>query len=115
VLPHIQSGKLTALAVASRQRSELLPGVPTFEETGVKGYVVDTWYGLLAPAATPPDALQALTQQAAAFAQSPAVRTRLATAGLEPQATCGPAFAAQIKREIDSNTRLARELNLKAE
>lgn len=115
VLPHIQSGRLTALAVASRQRSNLLPTVPTFEEAGVKGYVVDTWYGVLAPAATPPEALQALTQQATAFAQSPAVREKLATAGLEPQATCGTAFAAQIKRDIDVNTRLARDLNLKAE
>ena len=115
VLTHIKSGKLTALAVASRQRSDLLPGVPTFEEAGVKGYVVDTWYGLLAPAATPPEALQALTQQATAFAQSAAVRDKLATAGLEPQATCGAAFATQIKREIDANTKLARDLNLKAE
>ena len=115
VLTHIQSGRLTALAVASRQRSNLLPQVPTFEEAGVKGYVVDTWYGVLAPATTPPEALRALTQQATAFAQSAAVRDKLATAGLEPQATCGAAFADQIKREIEANTRLARELNLKPE
>jgi tripartite-type tricarboxylate transporter receptor subunit TctC len=52
VLPHIKSGKLTALAVAARQRSVLLPQVPTFDEAGVKGFVVDTWYGLMAPAGT---------------------------------------------------------------
>jgi tripartite-type tricarboxylate transporter receptor subunit TctC len=115
VLPHIRSGKLTALAVASRQRSALLPQVPTFDEVGVRGFVIDTWYGLLAPAGTPPEALRVLTREAQGFAQSTAVRERLAGAGLEPQGLCGEAFATQIAHEIDANTRIARELNLKAE
>jgi tripartite-type tricarboxylate transporter receptor subunit TctC len=115
VLPHIRSGKLTALAVASRQRSALLPQVPTFDEVGVKGFVIDTWYGLLAPAGTPPEALRVLTREAQGFAQSTAMRERLAGAGLEPQGLCGEAFATQIAHEIDANTRIARELNLKAE
>lgn len=115
VLPHIRAGRLTALAVASRQRSALLPQVPTFDEAGVKSFVVDTWYGLLAPAGTAPDALRVLTQQASEFNRSPAVRERLAQAGLEPQLACGDAFTAQIGREIDANTRIARDLNLKAE
>jgi tripartite-type tricarboxylate transporter receptor subunit TctC len=115
VLPHIKSGKLTALAVASRQRSALLPQVPTFEEAGVKGFVVDTWYALLAPAGTPADVLRVLEREATAFGRSPAMRERLLRAGLEPQTVCGEAFTAQIAREIDSNTRVARELNLKAE
>jgi tripartite-type tricarboxylate transporter receptor subunit TctC len=115
VLPHIRSGKLKALAVASRQRSALLPEVPTFEEAGVKGFVVDTWYGLLAPAGTPADALRALTREASDFVRSPALRERLAGAGLEPGGLCGEPFAAQISREIDANTRIARELNLKVE
>jgi tripartite-type tricarboxylate transporter receptor subunit TctC len=115
VLPHIKSGKLTALAVASRQRSVLLPQVPTFEEAGIKGFVVDTWYGLMAPAGTPAATLRVLEREAAEFGRSPVVRERLSGAGLEPQTLCGDAFAAQIEREIDANTRLARELNLKAE
>ncbi|MEY4749192.1 MAG: hypothetical protein RIQ60_1406 [Pseudomonadota bacterium] len=115
VLPHLKSGKLRALAVASRQRSALLPEVPTFEEAGVKGFVVDTWYGLLAPAGTPPDALRVLTREATEFSRSATMRERLANAGLEPASVCGEAFAAQIAREIDTNTRIARELNLKAE
>jgi tripartite-type tricarboxylate transporter receptor subunit TctC len=115
VLPHLKSGKLKALAVASRQRSALLPEVPTFEEAGVKGFVIDTWYGMLAPAGTPADALRVLTREAAEFARSAASRERLASAGLEPGGVCGDAFAAQIGREIDANTRIARELNLKVE
>lgn len=115
VLPHLKAGKLKALAVASRQRSVLLPDVPTFEEAGVKGFVVDTWYGLLAPAGTPPDAIRLLTREATEFARSPATRERLTGAGLEPSSVCGDAFTAQIVREIDVNARIARELTLKAE
>jgi tripartite-type tricarboxylate transporter receptor subunit TctC len=115
VLPHLKSGKLTALAVASRQRSALLPQVPTFEEAGVKGFVVDTWYGLIAPAGTPADVLHRLEQEATAFGRTQAMGERLLAAGLEPQTVCGDAFAAQIGREVEANTRLARELNLKAE
>lgn len=115
VLPHLKSGKLHALAVASRQRSALVPDVPTFEEAGLKGYTIDTWYGLLAPAGTPPEVLRLLVKEAQAFAQSPAVRERLATAGLEPSSLCGDAFAVQLAREVDNNTRLARALNLKLE
>lgn len=115
VLPHLKSGKLTALAVASRQRSALLPQVPTFDEAGVKGFVVDTWYALLAPAATPAEALRVLEREATEFGRSASVRDRLLAAGLEPHTVCGEPFAAQIAREIDANTRVARELNLKAE
>ena len=115
VLPHIKSGKLTALAVASKQRSALLPQVPTFEEAGVKGYLIDTWFGLLAPAGTPVDVIGVLSTQATEFARSPIVRERLAGAGLEPHSVCGEPFATQISREIEANTRVARELNLKVE
>lgn len=115
VLPHLKSGKLRALAVAARQRSALLPDVPTFEEAGVNGFVIDTWYGLLAPAGTPPDVLRVLKREATEFSRSATMRERLANAGLEPSSVCGDEFAAQIIREIDTNTRIARELNLKAE
>jgi tripartite-type tricarboxylate transporter receptor subunit TctC len=115
VLPHIKSGKLVPIAVASRQRSALLPQVPTFDEAGLKGFVVDTWYGLMAPAGTPPEIVRGLEREAAAFGKSPEVRERLEAAGLEPQSTCGDDFAKQIAQEVVSNTRLAQELGLKAE
>ena len=115
VLPYLKSGKLTALAVASRQRSALLPQVPTFEEAGVKGYIVDTWYGLLAPAATPADMVRTLEKEALAFGTSAASRERLLAVGLEPDSRCGAPFAANLKREVQANAQLARELDLKAE
>jgi tripartite-type tricarboxylate transporter receptor subunit TctC len=115
VLPHIKSGKLVALAVASRQRSALLPQVPTFEEAGIKGFVVDTWYGLMAPAGTPADVVKLLEREAMEFGKSSVVADRLRTAGLEQHTVCGDSFAAQIVNEIGSNLRLAQELGLKAE
>lgn len=115
VLSQIKGGKLTALAVASRQRSSLLPQVPTFEEAGVKGYLIDTWFGLLAPAETPAAVVKLLERTAVEFGRTESVRERLQSVGLEPSTKCGEAFEAQIAREIDDNRKLAQELNLKAE
>ena len=89
--------------------------LPTFEEAGLKGFVVDTWYGLMAPAGTPTDILRSLEREATAFGKSPEVRERLEAAGMEPQSICGDAFAKQISQEIVSNNKLAHELGLKAE
>ncbi|GAP34327.1 tripartite tricarboxylate transporter substrate binding protein [Piscinibacter sakaiensis] len=115
VLPHLKSGKLHALAVASRERSSLLPNVPTFEEAGLKGFVVDTWYGVLAPAGVPAETVASLERQAVAFAKSPAVRDRLQAVGMEPASLCGDTFAQQIATEIVANTQLAQQLGLKAD
>lgn len=115
VLPQVQSGKLRALAVASSQRSPFLPDVPTFEESGIKGYSADAWYGLLAPASTPPEILAKLTQISADFARAPATAEKLRGLGMQPQNTCGSAFNAQLDGEIKAATRTARELNLSLE
>lgn len=115
VLPQVQSGKLTALAVAAPQRSPLLPNVPTFEEAGVKGYSADAWYGLLAPAGTPPAVLAALERVSQDFTRAPATVEKLRGMGMEAQGHCGAPFAAQLQREVRENTQLARDLDLKAE
>jgi tripartite-type tricarboxylate transporter receptor subunit TctC len=115
VLPQLQSGKLTALAVAAPQRSPLLPNVPTFEEAGVKGYSADAWYGLLAPAGTPPAVLATLERVAQEFVRAPATVDKLRGLGMEAQGSCGAPFAAQLQREVRDNTQLARDLDLKAE
>ena len=115
VLPQVQSGKLRALAVASPQRSALLPDVPTFEESGLKGYSADAWYGLLAPANTPPEIVAKLTRISVDFARAPATAEKLRGLGMQPQNTCGDAFTAQLDGEIKAATRTARELNLSIE
>lgn len=115
VLPQVQSGKLTALAVAAPQRSALLPDVPTFEELGVKGYSADAWYGLLAPAGAPAAVLARLEQVAQDFVRAPATVDKLRGMGMQAQGGCGAPFAEQLQREVRSNAQLARALDLKAE
>ena len=115
VLPQVQGGKLTALAVASPRRSSLLPSVPTFTEAGVKGYTADAWYGLLAPAGTPAAVLQTLEKVAAQFTEQAGTVAKLQSLGMEPQHSCGSAFGADMDRDAKAYTQLARALDLKAE
>lgn len=115
VLPLIQAGKITPIAVAAAQRSPLLPNTPTFNEAGVKGFNDSAWYGLLAPAGTPPAVLQALEKAARSFDQEPASVAKLQGLGLGAQSVCGAAFGNQLQREVQVNTQLAKDLNLKIE
>lgn len=115
VLPQVQTGKLRALAVAAPRRSDLLPQVPTFEESGVKGYAADAWYGLLAPAGTPADVVARLTRVAKDFAAAPATAEKLRGLGMQAASSCGDAFGRQLDAEIRGATRTARELDLKVE
>ena len=115
VLPQVQAGKLRALAVAAPKRSALLPGVPIFEEAGIKGYSADAWYGLLAPAQTPPQVLAALRRVATEFASAPATVEKFRMLGMEARSTCAEAFGAQLANEVKAYGELARALDLKAE
>ncbi|WP_460873318.1 Bug family tripartite tricarboxylate transporter substrate binding protein [Paralcaligenes ginsengisoli] len=113
VLSQVGSGRMKILAVASSRRLQSLPDVPTFEEEGIKGYSADAWYGLLAPAGTPQNAIAVLTDYVKAFQADPAARKSLKSLGLESDATCGSAFAAEIKNEVATYTELAKSLRLK--
>lgn len=115
VLPQIRSGQLTALAVASKNRSALLPDLPTFKEAGGGDYSADAWYGVLAPAGTPDSIVKALERVATEFAKSAPAAEKLHKLGLDVESTCDSAFRAQMQREVTTYTRIARELNLKAD
>ncbi|WP_406625910.1 Bug family tripartite tricarboxylate transporter substrate binding protein [Acidovorax sp. SDU_ACID1] len=115
VLPQVEGGKLTALAVASPKRSALLPQVPTFAEAGGGDFSADAWYGVLTPAGVPAPIVQALERAATAFARNPATADRLRGLGLEAASLCGVPFAEQVRREAATYTRIARELDLKAD
>jgi tripartite-type tricarboxylate transporter receptor subunit TctC len=115
VLPQVQAGKLTALAVASPRRSALLPNVPTFAEGGVKGYSADAWYGLLAPAGTPSSVLQTLVKVSQQFTDQASTASKLQSLGMEPQHNCREAFGSDMDRDAQAYTKLANDLNLKAE
>ncbi|PWS38340.1 hypothetical protein DFH01_03355 [Falsiroseomonas bella] len=83
VLPQVQAGQVRALAVPTARRSRLLPDVPTVAESGLPGYDVPSWYGLVAPAGTPDAALNRLNQAAVTALNDPGVIETLARAGLE--------------------------------
>lgn len=100
-LPHIKSGKLKALAVSWHERLDVLPEVPTYAELGYKQANEPSWFGLVAPAATPAAAVDRIQQAVAQALQEPAVRERLAGQGLYPSGTTSKAFTTQIVREID--------------
>ena len=96
---NIKSGKLKALAVTTVQRSPALPDVPAVSET-LGGFAVDTWWGLVAPAATPKDIIAKLNQAFVAALNSPEVKTRFALMMAEPVATTPEQFGSFMKDEL---------------
>jgi tripartite-type tricarboxylate transporter receptor subunit TctC len=99
-MPQIKAGKLKALAVTSAQRSEVLPDVPTVEEAGrLKGFDATSWFGLLAPAGTPPDIVNRIQQEVAKALNQPAIKERLVAAGAIPSGNTPAEFARHIDAE----------------
>ncbi len=96
---NIKAGKLTALAVTTTKRSALLPDVPAIAET-FKGFEIDTWWGLVAPAATPADVVAKLNVAFVAALNSPEAKTRFAALMAEPVASSPEQFAAFMKSEL---------------
>ncbi|HVE48441.1 MAG TPA: tripartite tricarboxylate transporter substrate binding protein [Casimicrobiaceae bacterium] len=99
VLQHIKSGKLVALAIASPKRNAELPSVPTVAESGLPGFDVTSWYGIVARAGTPSAIVQKLQRDMAEALQSEDTKAKLAGLGLEPVGNTAEAFDALIKSE----------------
>jgi tripartite-type tricarboxylate transporter receptor subunit TctC len=100
VLPLVKAGKLNALAVTSRTRTAAAPDVPTMIEAGVPGYDAASWYGLLAPAATPRAIINRLNAETVQVLRMDDVRERLIGQGLDPVGNSPQEFAARIGEEI---------------
>lgn len=117
LMPHVRSGKLRALAVTQASRSSLAPDIPTVEEaTGVKDLgSYTTWYGLLAPAGTPPAVVDTLHKSIAAVLARPDIRKKLNEMGTEVVALPSTAFGERIKAELTRNERVIKRFNIKAE
>ena len=96
--PNIRSGKLKALAVTTLKASSALPGVPPVADT-LKGFAIDTWWGLVAPAATPKDVLARLNQAFVAALNAPETKTRFAALMAEPVPTSAEEFGTLMKHE----------------
>jgi tripartite-type tricarboxylate transporter receptor subunit TctC len=98
-LPHVQSGKLKAIAVSKRSRMALTPNLPTIAETGVPGFESGTWQGLLVPAGTPARVVQSLNAELIRIIRSPDVRARLAGLGAEVVTMTPPEFTSFFSAE----------------
>ncbi len=115
VLPHVKSGKLRILGVASAQRLKQFPEIPTIAESGVSDYEATQWYGILAPAQTPKDLVARLNRDIVKALKEPTVAEKLASEGAEPIGNSPEQFAVFIKSEIDLWGRVIRATGAKAE
>ena len=108
VLPHIQSGRVRGIAIGSLKRFAALPNLPTFDESGLKGYEATTWFGLLAPKKTPPDIITKLNVEVDRALNSPDIQKRFAAEGLEPMGGSPDAFAKFIRAEIEKYAKVVK-------
>lgn len=109
VLPHIKAGKLRALAVTTGKRSTTLPDVPTLDESGMKGFNLGTWFGILAPAGTPKDVVTKLNIEIVRIIQSADFRKKMEEIGAEPIGNTPEQMAKQIKDDTDKYGKLVKD------
>lgn len=115
-IPHVQSGKLRALAVTSAKRSQAMPELPTLAESGLPGYEMVGWFGLLAPAGTPRDVVMKLNKEVNEILNLPDVKERLAALGSEPTDITTPEqFGNYIKTEIAKWAKVIKASGMKVE
>ena len=100
VLPHVKGGKVKAIAVTSLTRSQLAPEVPTVDESGVKGFEVNVWFGMVAPASTPRDIVNRLNSEINKVISMPDVRQRFINSGVTPVAGSAELFADHLRMEV---------------
>jgi tripartite-type tricarboxylate transporter receptor subunit TctC len=113
--PHIQTGKLRAIAVTTVQRAAAMPEVPTFVESGLSGYEVNGWYGMLAPGRTPPAVITTLNNALRHALEEPDTRTRFAANGMDAAPGTADQFKALIRSEIAKWAKVVRAAGIKPE
>jgi tripartite-type tricarboxylate transporter receptor subunit TctC len=115
VLPLIRGQRLRALAVSTRERAPALPDVPTAMEAGVKDYEAIGWFGLLAPAGTPPAVVEQLSGEIGKAMSSPALRERALQEGATPVGNSPGEFGGFVRSEIAKWTRIIQQAGIKLE
>ena len=114
-MPHVQTGRLRALAVTSPKRVPLIPDYPTIAESGYPGYESETWFGLMLPAQTPKNIVAIVRTAALAALNAPANNKRLIEMAFIPIGDSAAEFAAYIQAEIATYGKLVRELKVTSE
>ena len=115
VLPHIKAGKLRALAVTTAKRSSALADVPTLDESGLKGFNMGTWFGVLAPATTPADVVTRLNTELVKIINNPEFRKKMEEIGAVPVGDSPAQMAAQIKDDTERFAKLVKDANVTLE
>jgi tripartite-type tricarboxylate transporter receptor subunit TctC len=115
LIPHYKAGTLRLLAQTTLARSPSLPDVPTYQEAGIKGLVLDQWMGVLVPAGTPSAIVERLNGSINNALAEEAVRASFLQSAQEPVGGSAAAFAHLLRDDYDKYARLARELNIKAD
>jgi len=113
LIPHIQSGRLRAIAIGSLKRFTAVPEVPTFDESGVKGYEATTWFGLMAPVKTPKEIVARWNVEVGKILASPDLRGRFINEGLEPMGGTQEEFGKFIRVEIEKYARVVSATGMK--
>jgi tripartite-type tricarboxylate transporter receptor subunit TctC len=113
LIPHIQSGRLRAIAIGSLKRFTAVPEVPTFDESGVKGYEATTWFGLMAPVKTPKEIVARWNVEVGKILASPDLKGRFLNEGLEPMGGTQEEFGKFIRVEIEKYARVVSATGMK--
>jgi tripartite-type tricarboxylate transporter receptor subunit TctC len=111
---HVRAGTLRPLAISTEKRSPLAPDIPTFAEAGLPGFVVNVWFGLLAPAATPRPIIDKLNRVIVDTVNSPEVQEGIRNANSVPAPSTPDEFQARIKADIVTWGKVVRESGAKA-
>ena len=115
VLPHVKAGKLRALAVSTATRSPLAPEVPTVAESGVPGYDVDVWFGVVVPAGTPKDVVTQLNAEINRALALPAVKRRFAQQGVHTAGGTPEQFAAYLQAQMTRWAKVVKDAGVRVE
>lgn len=114
IIPHIKSGRLRGVAVTSAQRTAALPDVPTLHEGGIK-FEATQWYGILAPAGTPPDVVKTINAALKRASSDTALRDRMLALGGDPANSSPEEYAALIRSETVKFAKIVKDGNIKAD
>ncbi|MBU3647682.1 MAG: tripartite tricarboxylate transporter substrate binding protein [Limnohabitans sp.] len=112
VLPHIKVGKLRALAVTTSKRSPALPDVPTLDESGLKGFNLGTWFGILAPANTPREVVVRLNAEIVKIVNAPDFKKKMEDIGADPIGNTPEQMAKQIKDDTERFAKLVKDADV---